>query len=220
MSGGLPGPASTRISIPEGDLLSARVVDDVGDPLRDAFDRDLTGYLELEPPSTLLLDGAEHGVLTVADGVPVLAYELDADATGPAALAALAGSEPIRVSTYRLPPDALSTAHGCDALRVAPGAPARELAADHDLAERSRERAPDGRRDAGTEHDALAAFLADEERVDAIKREAREEAKRRAAEWGLGDELADHSRSDATRPDDDVAGAGRPPTDEAAEDGG
>ncbi|MXR43303.1 hypothetical protein GRX01_18435, partial [Halobaculum sp. WSA2] len=51
--------------------------------------------------------------------------------------------------------------------------------------------APADRRAAGGDHDALAAFLADEERVEAVRREARAEARARADEWGLGDQLAE-----------------------------
>ncbi|QLG28774.1 hypothetical protein HUG10_15040 [Halorarum halophilum] len=196
MSDGPLGAAPAPVSLPRGDLLAARVVADVGEPLRDALDRELTGYLVLEPGTTLLLDVAERGVITLADGVPVLAYELDSDAGGPAALAALAGAGPVRASSYRLSAPEIATVHDCDPLQVAPGGPARELADDPELAARTRERAPDGRRGEGGDHDALAAFLADEERVAAIKREAREEAERRAAEWGLAGELADDGRVD------------------------
>ncbi|WP_313692164.1 hypothetical protein [Halorarum halobium] len=196
MSGDVLAESRSPVSVPRGDLLAARVVSDVADPLRDALDRSLTGYLVLEPQATLLLDGAERGVITLEAGVPVLAYELDSDAGGPAALASLAGTGPVRASSYRLPAGELAPVHDCDPLRVAPGGPARELADDAGLAERTSDRAPAERRDDETEHDALAAFLADEERVDAIRREAREEAERRAAEWGLDGELVSETGDD------------------------
>lgn len=200
MSDGPLAAAPAPVSLPRGDLLAARVVADVGEPLRDALDRNLTGYLVLEPQATLLLDGAERAIITLADGVPVLAYELDSDAGGPAALAALAGAGPVRASSYRLPAADLAAVHDCDPLRVAPGGPARELADDPELAARTRNRAPAGRRGDEGDHDALAAFLADEERIVAIKREAREEAERRAAEWGLSGELdGDESHSPDAR---------------------
>jgi hypothetical protein len=39
--------------------------------------------------------------------------------------------------------------------------------------------------------DAVAAFLADERKIEAIRRQAREQARERAAEWGLDDQLKD-----------------------------
>ena len=52
-----------------------------------------------------------------------------------------------------------------------------------ELAARARERAP-ADRDA-PETDPVEAFLDDEERVEAIKQRARDEAERRASEWGF-----------------------------------
>ncbi|WP_435126926.1 hypothetical protein [Halobaculum sp. D14] len=178
------------VSIPVGDVVRARVAADVAAPLEAALDRGLTGYAVLRPAEAMLFGADRRGVLTFADGVPVVAYEAAADVAGPEALAALAGVGPVRAELYRLPAAALAAAHDCDALRVAPDAPARDLAGDDDLAARTRDAAPDSRSGAGS-HDALAAFLADEERVAAIQREARAEAEARAAEWGLTDELAD-----------------------------
>ncbi|TKX85377.1 hypothetical protein EXE43_13970, partial [Halorubrum sp. SS5] len=67
------------------------------------------------------------------------------------------------------------------------------------LAERTREAAPDERlRDGADEDDAVAAFLADDERIDAIREQARAEARDRAAEWGLDDAL-DESGDSADR---------------------
>lgn len=72
-----------------------------------------------------------------------------------------------------------------------PGMPAERLAGDPALADRTRERAPEGRTgDASAEGTgAVAAFLEDEQRIGRIREEARAEAQRRAREWGLDDQL-------------------------------
>jgi hypothetical protein len=84
------------------------------------------------------------------------------------------------------------TDSGRSALAVAPGEPARVLGGECDLAARTRERAPashPGRETSREASDPLATFLANEDRVAALQAEAREEAERRAAEWGFTDEL-------------------------------
>jgi hypothetical protein len=175
------------VDIPHGTLVHSRVVDGVGVALRGAFDRSLTGYAVLTPQAGLLLD-EDACVFTFVDGVPVLAYDVASDAGGTDALTAVPADGPCRVDLYDLPERALATAHETTALRVPPGAPADHLAGDDALAERCRERAPDDRVD-DPATDPLEAFLADEERIDAIREDAREAAERRAAEWGLDDHL-------------------------------
>ena len=180
------------MEIPRGELVRSRAAADPGEVLRTVLDRELTGYLVLEPAGTLLFDDDARGVLTFAEGVPVLAYceADDRDYGGGGALAALSTPGPCHADVFALPPSALAEAHAVDALRVGPGAPARELADDRALAERTRAAAPAERAETG-DHDAVAAFLADEARVDAVREAAREEARARAAEWGLDDHLAD-----------------------------
>ncbi|GAB3410932.1 hypothetical protein GCM10027435_02010 [Haloparvum alkalitolerans] len=192
-AGGSDAPeAADELHIPRGELLRSRVVTDPATLLRTALEDRLTGYATVAPGETLLLDGEARGVLTFADGVPVLAYDPATDDGGADALAALAGPGPIRIELYRLPPSALAEAHETRALRVAPGAPAAELAGDPDLADRTREAAPADRREESPDGgDAVAAFLADDDRVAAIREQAREEAAERAAEWGLEDALGD-----------------------------
>lgn len=186
------GPESSTLTIPRGTLLRSRVVSDVGTTLSRALDRDLTGYATLVPQETLLLSGEARGVITFDDGVPVLAYNTVTDSGGPDALAELAVPGPYRVELYAVDESGLAAAHEEEALRVAPDAAATELADDPDLAERTREAAPDERlRDAADEDDAVAAFLADDDRIDAIREQARSEARDRAAEWGLDDALDD-----------------------------
>ena len=174
--------------IPRGDLLRSRVVDSPADPLRDALDRELTGYLRLEPSGVLLLDEETTGVVTFEDGVPVLAYEAASDRGGPAALDAVASPGPYRAELYDVSAATLADAHDSgDEFLVPPTMPADRLAGDAELAERTRAAAPDDRLDDATS--PLEAFLADEERVDAIRERAREEARARAEEWGLADQL-------------------------------
>ncbi|MWG33018.1 hypothetical protein [Halomarina oriensis] len=175
------------VDIPHGRLVYSRVVDDVGVALATAFERSLTGYAVLTPQSALLLDDAEC-VLTFEAGVPVLAYDVASDVGGTDALTAFSAGGPCRTELYDLPADALTVAHDTPELRVPPGAPADHLADDAALADRCRARAPDDRTD-DPETDPLEAFLADEERIAAIQEEARADAERRAAEWGLDDHL-------------------------------
>ncbi|PHQ38181.1 hypothetical protein DJ69_13015 [Halorubrum persicum] len=189
---------SPALRIPRGDLLRSRVVTDVGTALGRALDRELTGYATLVPQETLLLEGDARGVVTFADGVPVLAYNTVSDSGGPDALAELAVPGPYRVELYAVEDGALDTAHEEEALRVPPGAAATELADDQALADRTRDAAPDHRLDADRDDDgdAVAAFLEDDERIEAIREQARSEAAERASEWGLDDALADGGEFD------------------------
>lgn len=180
------------MKLPRGDLVASRVVDDYATALREGLDDGLTGYLVLEPGSTLLTDDDDAGVLTLVDGVPVLASHTGTERGGSGALADLAGPGPVQVERRVVATEALTRVHdvdGRDALAVAPGEPARVLGDDHDLAARTRERAPADHPGRGEDADPLDAFLADDERIAAIREEARAEAKRRAEEWGFADQL-------------------------------
>lgn len=184
---------ASELRIPKGNLLRSRVVSDVGTPLSTALDRDLTGYATLVPRETLLRSGDVRGVITFADGIPVLAYNTVTDSGGADALAELAVPGPYRVELYAVGADALEGAHAEAALRVPPAAAATELADDPRLAERTREAAPAGRLDGddGDDTDAVAAFLDDDERIEAIRERAQAEARQRASEWGLDEALDD-----------------------------
>jgi len=199
------------VELPRGDLVRSRVVDDPGDPLSTALDRSLDGYLVLRPQRALLLDGDAAGVVTVAEGVPVLAYEERSDAGGRAALERVAGPGPYRADCYRVDRAALAAVHDRDdgRLAVTPGAPADLLAGDPALVERTRERAPAERLDAAEDPDAVAAFLADEDRIEAIRERARAEAEARAAEWGLADQLDGPDAGDDADPTDTPEGSRR-----------
>jgi hypothetical protein len=180
------------MKLPRGDVVAARVADDYGVALRAAHDERLTGYLVLEPSATLLLDEDGAGVLTVVDGVPVLASHTGTGGGGADALADLAAPGPVKVERRVVDASALRSVHGADgadALAVAPGEPARVLTGDRELAAAARDRAPSDHpgRDATT--DPLESFLANDERIASLREDAREEAKRRADEWGFADEL-------------------------------
>ena len=181
----------TEFRLPEGELIRSRVVEDPGVALSTALERELTGYAVLRPQDALLLDGDRRAVLTFETGVPVLAYDAHSERGGPDALGDLAVPGPYRAELYELPASTLADVHDTPELRVPPGMPAEELAADADLAARTRSAAPEGRLADGDADDqsAVEAFLADDEKIAAIREEARAEAEQRAEEWGLDDQL-------------------------------
>lgn len=181
----------TDLVIPRGQLVRSRVVTDIRTVLVDSLDRDLTGYAVIEPQETLLLNGDGKVVFTFEEGVPVLAYHTTTDAGGKNALAALATVGPCRLDLYALSPRQLEEAHDTPELRVSPEMPAKHLADDPALAARTRERASTDTDRSSDEppHNAVEAFLDDTEQIEAIREQARTEAKRRAKEWGLDDQL-------------------------------
>lgn len=175
--------------IPAGDLLRSRVVSDAGETLAAVLDRELTGYAVFEPQGSLLGGGDDATVLTFEEGIPVLAYDAATDRGGPDALDALDAAGPYRVELYELAAGDVAAAHRDETCRVPPARPADRVAADAELADRTRAAAPDHRR--ADERSSVEEFLADADRIDAIREEARREAQSRAAEWGLTDQLDD-----------------------------
>lgn len=179
------------MKLPRGRLQRRRVVDDLGTPLANALEAELTGYATLESQDALLLSAEGVGVVTFEAGVPVVAYHTGTDAGGPPALADLAGGGPYRLELFELDPADLAPVHDARDLLVPPGMPAERLAGDPDLADRTRAAAPEGRRRAVPHREtddqpgAVEAFLADEAKIAAIRERAREEAERRAEEWGF-----------------------------------
>lgn len=177
--------------IPRGRLRKSRVVTDPREPLADVLDRAVTGYAVFESQDSLLLDADGRGVVTFSDGVPVVAYHTGTDRGGPPALADLAIPGPYHVSVFELDAEELDPVHGVQDLRVPPGMPAERLAGDPALADSTRRAAPPSRTattgDTEGDHGAVAAFLEDEEKIEAIQKQARKEAKARATEWGLSD---------------------------------
>lgn len=180
--------STTTLRLPRGELVRSRVVSEPATALAAALERELTGYAVLEPQDTLLLDGDASGVLTFEDGVPILAYHAGTDRGGPAALADLAEPGPYRADLYALDRTDLQAVHDTPELAVPPGMPAERLGGDPELADRTRGAAPETRREDG-DGDPVASFLDDEAKIRAIQKQAREEAERRAEEWGLDDEL-------------------------------
>ena len=184
------------MNLPTGQLVRSRVVDDPSGALAAALDRELTGYCVLAPQDALLLDDGSKGVLTFEAGVPVVVYHVGSDRGGPAALADLAMPGPYSADLFELDATDLTEVHDTPELAVPPGMPAERLAGDPALAERTRAAAPDDRRTGATAREdgpesAVEAFLADEGKVEAIREQARTEARQRAEAWGLEDELAD-----------------------------
>jgi hypothetical protein len=178
--------------LPRGDLVRSRTATAPDAALAWALDAAHTGYLVLEPADAVLGNGDDACVLTLADGVPRLAYHTGTERGGPPALADVAGAGPYSVDCYAVEWTALEDVPDTDALTVAPDAPADQLAGDPALAERTRASAPDGWTDEpASPADPVEAFLADEERLDAIRDRAREEARRKAREWDLADALVD-----------------------------
>ncbi|ELZ91942.1 hypothetical protein C440_16559 [Haloferax mucosum ATCC BAA-1512] len=189
------------MNIPRGALLRSRVVDDAADVLRSVLAESLTGYVVFEPQDALLLGETTRGVVTFEDGIPVLAYDTERDRGGRDGLEGFAVTGPNRVAIHAVDADDLAEAHAVDEFRVAPGAPARVLAGDERLADRTFEAAPAARREEARDQSSVEAFLADAEAIEAIRSEAREEARARAAEWGLDDALADGDAEPAARTD-------------------
>lgn len=172
--------------LPRGQLRKSRVVTDPRATLADVLDRELSGYAVFESQESLLLDADGRGVVTFADGIPVLAYHSGTDRGGPPALADLAVPGPYHVSLFELTTEALADVHEAQDLRVPPGMPAERLAGDPALADSTRRAAPAGRTPT-EDHSAVEAFLDDEEKIDAIRDQARAEAAQRAEEWGFDD---------------------------------
>ncbi|WP_435335202.1 hypothetical protein [Haloarchaeobius sp. TZWWS8] len=186
--------------LPRGELVQSRVVDSPATPLRTALDRELDGYLLLEPQHSLLFDDEGAGIVTLEAGVPVLAYHLGAECGGVEALTTLAGTGPYSAELYEVPSGSLASAHETESLRVSPDDPANRLAGETELADRTRDAAPTSLLDAepvGDDLDPVEAFLSDDSKIAAIQRQAEEEAARRAEEWGLTDVLADSPGRDA-----------------------
>lgn len=170
-------------------ILLSKVVSDLEAVLEHALETDVTGYATVEPQDALLLDAEGEGVLAFEDGVPVAARHTETGRTGREALAELSIPGPCRVELYECDEGVPIADHAGAA--IPPALPAELLATDSDLVNRTRSVATDQQAGRQTDADALASFLNDEERVEAIQREARREAAARAQEWGLEDALSD-----------------------------
>lgn len=185
------------MTLPSGQPCFDRVVLAVDEPLAEALDRDLTGYGVIVPQAGLLGEGTGKGVLWFDSGIPCSARHTGTGRTGSEALADIAETGPYRV---RLVDTALPETVR-EGASLAPGAPAERVAGDPDLAERTRQAAGgNSTADSDAELDAVEAFLADEDKIEAIQQQAAAEARNRAAEWGF-DGIADWS-GEVDRPDE------------------
>ncbi len=179
------------MKLPRGRLQRRRVVGDLATPLRHALEERLTGYCRLESQDALLLSADGVGVVTFEAGLPAAAYHTGTDAAGAEALADIAVAGPYRIELFELDDEALDAVHAAEHLTVPPTMPARRLAGDADLADRTAALASEegtALRDTPTEaaaYDAVEAFLSDDDKIEAIRDRAREEARRRASEWGF-----------------------------------
>ncbi|MFB6082137.1 MAG: hypothetical protein ABEJ67_04870 [Halanaeroarchaeum sp.] len=188
------------MTLPAGQPSFDRVVTALDEPLSAALDRSLTGYAEIVPQAALLLEASGAGVLWFEDGVPTHATHTRTGATGPAVLAELAATGPYRVRLVPLADEATDPPEGAS---LSADAAAERLAGDDRLAARTRARAgtdADSAAD-GDGLDAVEAFLADEEKIHAIRERARAEAQRTAEEWGLADlDASEEPRADEGQP--------------------
>jgi len=185
---------SPELRIPRGDLLRSRVVSDVGTTtLARALDRELTGYATLVPQETLLLEGDDaRGVVTFADGVPVLAYNTVSDG-GPDALAESSRSRaPIASNCTR---SRMARSRNRPRGRRAPRRPAprRPNSPTTKRSPTGPRRRPEERLDAGRDDDsdAVAAFLEDDERTDRSANRRAQRGGRAGVRVGLDDALAE-----------------------------
>lgn len=172
-----------------GELLHSRVVADLGEVLEHVLAEAITGYATVEPQDALLLDASGVGILALESGVPVAARHTGTGRVGREALAELSVPGPCRVELYERDRPVPFAAEPPN--RIPPGLPADQLARDPELANRTRSAAADRGTGERADADALEAFLTDEDRVEAIREEARSEARQRAEEWGLSDALVD-----------------------------
>lgn len=206
-------PAPTPARLPTGRLVRSRVVTDLGSVLADALERRLDGYAVVEPQDALLLDAGGACTLGFRGGVPVGAHHTGTSHGGSAALADLAAEGPYRVELHALAGERRQAdplrAFDADGVRVAAVMPAERLAGDQALAARTRRVLDEGGRVGGRgapapasgsarpspgerdEPDPVVAFLEDEQKIAAIREQAREQARERAEQWGLSDHLED-----------------------------
>jgi hypothetical protein len=176
------------MNVPDGRLRDRRVVSALGDPLADALDWELTGYLRLESDG-LLLDEGDATVLTFEGGVPVAAAHTGGDSLGADALAEAGASGLYRVELRELADEPLPAFHDRERARVPPALPAKQLVGDTDLVARTREAASEAQLDESGEDEpgleAVESFLDDAEAISSIRDRARSEARERADEWGF-----------------------------------
>ncbi len=166
---------------PEGPARFDRVVMSLSDPLWEALETELLGYGEIVPQAGLLGDEAGQCILWFDGGVPVSAKHTGTGRTDSEAIADIAETGPYRVRLVETD-DRGQIRDGT----LSPAAPAEQVLGDAELTKRTRSvaDAPEPT-ESGDELDAVEAFLADEEKIEAIQKRAAMEARKRADEWGF-----------------------------------
>lgn len=166
---------------PAGQTRFDRVVMSLSDPLWEALETTLVGYGEIVPQAGLLGDEAGQCLLWFDRGVPVGATHTGTGRTDSEALADIAETGPYRVRLVEIA-DRDQIHEGT----LSPAAPAEQVVGDPELARQTRAVTDDPEPAAfGEELDAVEAFLADEEKIEAIQERATLEAQKRAEEWGF-----------------------------------
>lgn len=175
------------MKITGGTLKRSQTVSEYGPVLATILEEQLTGYSRIEPGDAVVLEADGAGVLTFEGGVPQAAYHTTTDATGEAALEELSNLGPFYVEVYTVSEELLAGVHDTPAVCIPPERPAERLAGDPKLADRTRAQASTEQRKRGrvTKEETLVSFLEDEQRIEQIRTEAKEQARRRAKEWNL-----------------------------------
>jgi len=189
------------MNLPEGRPHPPGASTDLHEPLDEALDSAVTGYLRIESDGLLLGEGGAT-VLTFEAGVPVATTHTEHDSTGVDALVDATVEGVYWYELRELPAEELPGFHNSDRARIPPVLPAEQFAGDSDLVARTREATPESRlRETTGDEPGLAAvesFLEDTDAISTIRDRARSEAHERADRWGL----------DTVEPDD-AGGTGR-----------
>lgn len=165
-------------------LVESRVVTDLTPVLTKLFEDELTGQLVVEPADSLVLESEQGCEITLVEGIPRAARGVDSGRAGNTALESVGTLGPFHIEVYTM--DDLEWEQSAV---IGPERPAELLGGDTALVKAIRETSPEQIEDSsGT--DGLADFLADTDRIESIRSEARREAQQRAAEWGF-DDVAD-----------------------------
>jgi hypothetical protein len=182
------------MSLPEGRFHTRGVVTDLREPLTEALDSTVTGYVCVESDRLLLGEGGAT-VLTFEAGVPVAATHTEHDSIGADALANAAVERLHRYELREVPAGKLPGFHHSDQARIPPVLPAEQFVGDSELITRTRDAAPESRLQETTRDEpglaAVESFLDDTNAISTIRDRARSEAHERADQWGFDTVEAD-----------------------------
>jgi hypothetical protein len=182
------------MNLPEGRTYTPGASTDLREPLDEALESAMTGYLRITSDG-LLLDEGGATVLTFEAGVPVAATHTERDTTGADALVDAAVEGVYWYELGKIPAEELPEFHDSDRARIPPVLPAEQFAGDSDLVARTRDVAPESRlQEPATDEPGLAAvesFLEDADAISTIRDRARSEAHERADQWGFDTVEAD-----------------------------